>query len=268
MSRGRLDRAIRVFQTIEETAKSDRWVNRIHPLVKLCITVLFVVLTVSFSKYDLAGLLGMICYPLLLFNLGEVSFSEALMRLRVVLPVVLIVGIFNPFFDHSVIGMLGSVPVWGGVVSMLTLMLKAVLTVLASYLLIVTTPIEEICYALRLLRLPKAFVLQILLIYRYITVLLKEARRVTTAYLLRAPGQKGINRAAWGPLVGQMLLRSMDRADGIYQSMLLRGFRGEFYPERRASFRLSDLLFLLIFGTGMVLLRIFPVMSMVGGLFL
>lgn len=265
---GKLDSAIKELQTIDQMAKGDRWMNRVHPLVKLCLTVFYIALTVSFSKYDLAGLLGMILYPIFLFNLGEVSFPDALKRLRVVLPVVCVVGVFNPFFDHTVVGMIGNAPVWGGVVSMLTLMIKAVLTVLASYLLITTTSIEGICYALRLLHLPKAFAVQMLLIYRYVTVLLSEAKRVTTAYHLRAPGQKGIAFHAWGSLVGQLLLRSMDRADGLYQSMLLRGFQGEFYPGKGTAFHSSDLLFLLIVVAALVLLRIFPVMAIVGGFFL
>ena len=48
------------------------------------------------------------------------------------------------------------------------------------------------------------------------------------AYSLRAPNQKGIHISAWGSFLGQLLLRSMDRAQELYYSMLLRGFRGEF----------------------------------------
>ena len=50
-----------------------------------------------------------------------------------------------------------------------------------------------------------------------------------TAYQLRAPGQKGIHVSAWGSFLGQLLLRSMDRASTLYDSMCLRGFYGEFY---------------------------------------
>ena len=49
------------------------------------------------------------------------------------------------------------------------------------------------------------------------------------AYSLRAPGQKGIHISAWGSFLGQLLLRSMDRAQELYSSMELRGFRGEFF---------------------------------------
>jgi cobalt/nickel transport system permease protein len=68
-----------------------------------------------------------------------------------------------------------------------------------------------------------------LLTYRYVAVMMEEVSVMTEAYHLRAPGQKGIHISAWGSFLGQLLLRSMDRAEDLYESMQLRGFRGEFY---------------------------------------
>ena len=89
---------------------------------------------------------------------------------------------------------------------------------------------EQICYALRKIHVPQILVTVLLLIYRYLVLMMKEADRITQAYLLRAPGEKGIRKSAWGSVAGQMLLRSMDRAQRVYESMTLRGFRGEFFP--------------------------------------
>ena len=63
-----------------------------------------------------------------------------------------------------------------------------------------------------------------MLVYRYIIVLLKEIERMTDAYSLRAPGQTGLHYKVWGTMVGQLLLRSMDRAEELCRSMELRGF--------------------------------------------
>ena len=92
--------------------------------------------------------------------------------------------------------------------------------------LIATTSIEAICYALRQIRIPQVLVVIILLIYRYIFIMGQEAERIMTAYKLRAPSQKGINYKAWGPLVGQWLIRSMDRAESVYESMQLEALGG------------------------------------------
>ncbi len=263
----KIGQAISEIQSLETISKEDRRVNRIHPLSKLILTVFYIAVTVSFHKYDLPGLIGMAVYPAAVFMIADLSFREALRRLRVVLPLVMVMGILNPFFDRKIVLMVGALPVSGGVLSMLTLMIKAVLTVLAGYLFIATTPIEEICRALRIIHIPKTFVVVVLLIYRYITVLLSEARRITQAYQLRAPGQKGVHYKVWGSLVGQMLLRSMDRANDIYDSMQLRGFDGDLRTGEKKALTPLDFLWPLLWGAVIVLLRIFPVVELLGGLF-
>lgn len=61
--------------------------------------------------------------------------------------------------------------------------------------------------ALRMLRIPQILVTQLLLIYRYLTLLLKQADEIAQAYSLRAPQQNGLHISVWGSLVGQLLLR-------------------------------------------------------------
>ncbi|MDD2980820.1 MAG: cobalt ECF transporter T component CbiQ [Hespellia sp.] len=227
-------------------AEKDQWVNQIHPLVKLVLTILYIADVVSFSKYNIAGILMMGIYPIIVFMLGEVSWKDSIRRLRVVLPVVCLLGLFNPFFDRQVVLYLGKFPVTSGMFSMVTLMIKGILTVLATYLLIATTTIEKICYALRIVHVPAVLVTQVLLTYRYISVLLKEANTMMQAYALRAPGQKGIHFKVWGPLAGQLLLRSIDRAGTVYSSMVLRGYRGEFYFEDRGKCGRKDYCYLVV----------------------
>lgn len=151
---------------------------------------------------------------------------------------------------------------------MVTLMLKGVFSVLASYILIATTSIEKICYAMRLVHVPKIMVTQIMLTYRYIVLFLNEVDRITSAYALRAPNQKGIHFKVWGSLTGQLLLRSTDRATIVYESMTLRGYNGEFtYIGEKDKFKSGDAIFLIFFGALFILLRICPVIVVIGGLF-
>lgn len=264
----KMNRAIYEIQSLDTLANEKRWANELHPLVKLFVTMLYIAITVSFPKYDISGLFVMVIYPLLLFNIGELSFREGVRRLRIVLPLVCLVGLCNPFFDREIVMKIGSFSITGGILSMLTLMIKGVFTVLASYLLIATTSIEKICYALRMLHLPKVFVTQILLIYRYISVLLGEANRITQAYSLRAPGQKGIHFKVWGSLVGQLLLRSMDRAQNLYESMCLRGYRGEFYYGNKIKMCVKDIVYLIVWIVILVALRFFPVLEWIGNIFM
>lgn len=261
-----IDNAIYEIHTIDTLASKDQWVNRIHPLVKFIITIGYIVAVVSFSKYDVIGLAGMVIYPIAVFILAELSFLDSLKRLRVVLPFVFLLGILNPFFDKNTV-LIAGVKISAGVLSMISLILKGSFSVLASYLLIATTSVDKLCYAFRILHIPKAIVTQFLLTYRYITVLLEEVNRMTQAYALRAPGQKGVHIKVWGSLTGQLLLRSMDRANEVYESMLLRGYRGDYsYMRESIAIRPQDMVYF-VFWIGMILLfRMYPVILIIGNL--
>ncbi|MDD3360713.1 MAG: cobalt ECF transporter T component CbiQ [Hespellia sp.] len=240
---------------MEQLANEDQWVNRIHPLVKLVITVLYIMTVVSVHKYNLARILILGVYPIAMFILGEISFADSIRRVRLILPLVCIVGIFNPFFDRQVIAHIGNIAITTGMISMVTLILKGVYTVFATYILVATTTIEKICYAMRLVHIPGILVTQILLTYRYISVLLKEANTIMQAYLLRAPHQKGVQMKVWGSLVGQLLLRSIDRADNVYASMTLRGYHGEFCYARQKKCSGKDYAYLLLWVAVFGILR-------------
>ena len=262
----KLNNTIREIEYLDDIAKRDQWVNNINPLVKLFITVIYLLVVVSFHKYDIFGIASMAVYPILMFSIADLSFMDALKRLKVVLPLVCVVGIFNPFFDRAVIVKINGWEITGGEISMLTLMIKGILTVLSAYILIATTTIERICYGLRRIHIPKIIVTEIMLIYRYITVLIEETKKITQAYFLRAPRQKGVHYKAWGSMVGQLLLRSMDRAEIVYESMCLRGFSGEFFFESPGKFSIKEALFMLIWGGCFILFRLFPVFETIGGL--
>ena len=203
--------------------------HRLHPLCKLIVTIAYIATVVSFSNYDFTGLVVMLLYPVFLFQAAGIPVSTSFYKLRVVLPLVCAVGLVNPFLDHVPLIQLGSLTVTGGMVSMVTLMLKGIFSLMAAFLLIATAPIDSLCAALRRLHVPSVLTTLLLLTYRYIGVMLGEVTVMTEAYKLRAPGQKGIHISAWGSFLGQLLLRSMDRAEALYHSMLLRGFRGEYY---------------------------------------
>ncbi len=251
---------------LEETAHRHHWSNELHPLVKLAVTLLYLVMVLSVDKYSIMSLLGMVLFVVIIFIIFELSLRECLWRLRVILPLVCLVGIANPLLDHSTV-MLFGLSVSGGLVSMLTLMLKGVFAVLASYTLIATTGIEGICYALRLLHVPKVFVTQILLTYRYISLLLTESGRMVDAYSLRSARAKGVAFKHWGSFAGLLLLRSVDRANVLYESMLLRGYKGEFeYAGSGKKLQAGDVIYLMFFLGLICLLRFAPVFEIVGRL--
>lgn len=264
----KLENAVHEIYAIDEMAAGDRWLNRIHPMVKFLLTIFYTVSLVSLDKYDIVGMAGMGICLFVLFEVGEVSVRDGVRRLRLLLPFLCIVGIFNPVFDRQVIFMLGQISVTGGMLSMVTMIGKGVLSVFAAYLLIVTTGMDKICRAMRLLHIPMTFVTVIQLIYRYLTLLLAEADKISTAYALRAPGQKGIHYKVWGPLLGQLLLRSMDRGQEVYESMCLRGYGKALFDSGRLPFTKNDGVFAVMVILILAVFRFVPIFDMLGNLFL
>lgn len=250
-----IEKQLREIDKLNTLQQRDQWMNRIHPLVKLCLTIVYIGFVVSCHKYSLSTMVIFAVYPFMMFNFADLSLKDAIYRMRLILPIVLVVGIFNPFMDREPVMQLGNLAISGGVVSMITLMLKGFYAVLSAYLLIATTTIEDICYALRRLHVPKILVTVILLIDRYIYILGQEAERIMTAYKLRAPSQKGIHYRAWGPLVGQWLIRSMERAQVVYESMTLRGYRGEYDYGKKRKFTAVDIFLFTVWLVAFVVIR-------------
>lgn len=264
-------KAIREINSINDLSGRRHWINEIHPIAKLVITIWYIITVVSFNKYNLIGLVPMVAFPAAIFILGDIPFWASIKRLKFALPIVCFIGIFNPVFETAQITVAGK-EINAGYISMITLILKGAMSVLASYLLIATTSVEKICCALRQIKCPKIIVTEILLICRYTDIFIREVQGVSRAYSLRAPGQKGIHIKAWGSLTGSILLRSFNRADKVFESMNMRGYSGEFkFAVKKQKFQLGDILYIALWGIIFVIFKRVPVIilagNLIGGLF-
>lgn len=99
------------------------------------------------------------------------------------------------------------------------------------------------------------------------TVLLKEANKITESYSLRAPNQKGINYKVWGSLIGQLLIRSIDKAENIYESMCLRGYSDKFYYSYKIKYNVKDYIYFIVWIVILGTMRFFPILQVVGNIF-
>jgi cobalt/nickel transport system permease protein len=127
-------------------------------------------------------------------------------------------------------------------------LMKSGLGVVALVILSATTPYDLLLAGLRGLGLPVLLVDLLGLTWRYIFVLVDEALR-----LRRAAAARGY-RPHWlvqigiiGRLVGGLFVRSYERAERIYQAMLLRGYDGRLPAAHRLRFGVADAIALLAF---------------------
>jgi cobalt/nickel transport system permease protein len=251
---------------LDELAEKKTAIHNIHPLAKLLTTIVFLVVTVSFEKYQVSRLFPLVLYPVIVMVLGEIPTGPILKRMLVAAPFVFGIGAFNPLLDKNTIAIFSGIEISAGWVSFGSLLVKCGLTVVAALLLISTTGMARIGLALRMIRVPKVFVMQLLLTYRYISVLIKEVSRTVQAYTLRSPFEKGIRFRAWGSLAGHLLLKTFDRAERVYQSMRCRGFEGEYHAGPAKKIMLGDVFYFTGWTFFFVLVRFINIPALIGSI--
>jgi cobalt/nickel transport system permease protein len=139
----------------------------------------------------------------------------------------------------------------------LTLASKSFLSALAALLLIATTPIAEFSAALEYFRVPRTLVLVIQFLYRYLFVISEQAQHMRLAALARQGSRKSRRprfHAAAGAL-GVLFAKSWERADGVYEAMLARGFRGHLPLAVPLHFHFADYLLLTIASAACLAVR-------------
>ncbi|SMD10807.1 cobalt ECF transporter T component CbiQ [Sporomusa malonica] len=243
-------------------------IHQLNPTVKLMAALIFILTVTSFPKYEITGLLPFFFFPAVLISLGDLPTGPILKRLLLVAPFVIFVGIFNPLLDHSPVATIGSFVVTGGWISFISITLRLCLTVTTALILVATTGIDALGSALLRIGVPKIIVVQLLFMYRYLHVLIEEFVRSIQAYSLRSFHGEGVRFKAWGSLLGQLLIRSIDRANRVYQSMLCRGFDGEVRLMRTSTLHTPDIIYFSFWIVFFLCARFFSLPQLLGKLVL
>jgi cobalt/nickel transport system permease protein len=262
----RIDSAFFDLGTLDTLAGGDSAVHRLDARAKLVTTLVFILVVVSFDRYAISALLPFGLFPLALILLADLPAGYLLKKLLLAAPFALCIGILNPFFDRQILLQLGPLALSGGWISFASILLRFILTVLAALVLIATTGFTGICTALERLGAPRVFVLQLLFLYRYLFVLIAEAQRLVRARALRAFAGRGLGMRVFGQLTGQLLLRTLDRAERIHLAMLCRGFDGEFRLRRPARLGRSEIVFTLGWSAVFIALRLYNFPLLLGRL--
>ncbi|MBM4136968.1 MAG: cobalt ECF transporter T component CbiQ [Nitrospira sp.] len=249
---------------LDSLSYKNTFVHKLDPRVKLLVSFTFILIVVSFQKYEISGLLPFFIYPVFLLSAGDIPFRVIAKKVVYVSPFAIFIGIFNPVLDTNVLFTLYGIPITGGWVSFLSILIKFMLTVSTALLLIAITSFPGLCEALERLKLPKAFVIQLLFLYRYLFVLLEETLRMVRAREARSFGKKGRDMKTFIKLISVLLVRTVERAERIYQAMLSRGFRGEIRVLKRHKLRISDILFALFSICIFYLFRQYNIVHVVG----
>ena len=212
---------------MDELGRLDSPIHRLDARVKIITTAVFLIVVMSFGRYEVAALTPLFVFPFALAALGNIPAGYLLGKVALAAPFALCIGLFNPWLDREPMGMLGSWSISAGWFSLASLLLRFALTVSAGLILIATTGIHRLCAGLEQLGVPRVFAVQLLFLHRYFFVIGDEGRRMLRSVELRSAGPRRLGLLTYGTLIGHLLLRSMDRAQRIYRAMVSRGFEGE-----------------------------------------
>ena len=259
-----LDQALQALRSLDTLAAADTPLSRRDPRAKLLTTLLFVVVVLSHGRHEVAALLPLALYPLVLARWGRVPANTVGQALLLAAPLALMVGAFNPLLEREPMQVWGGLVVGSGWLSLAGIAMRLALTVSATVVLVAGTGMLPLCAALARLGVPQVLTVQLLFLYRYLFVLAAEALRMDTARRLRANGQRGMALGTYASLLGHLLMRAFDRAQRIHQAMLARGFSGELVLAGAVRWRRADTLFVLGWALYFAAVRWLPLRPALG----
>jgi cobalt/nickel transport system permease protein len=188
------------------------------------------------------------CVLFFLLGLSRLPVTFVLRRALVVLPFVLAVAIFVPFFDSAGAGgyNLGGVHVTqAGLLVLWNVAAKAFIGVISAVLLVSTTSFAELMAALERLRVPRVFILVASFMYRYAFLLTEEFQRMRRAMTARNyEGRWFLDAPVMGQVLSSLFLRSYARGERVYVAMMSRGYDGSARLSSPSSFGLREAAFL------------------------
>ena len=71
---------------LQDLQQRSHWMNNLHPLGKLLISVAYIFFVTSVHKYDITRLILFATYLVFAYAIGELSVKEGLYRMRMILP--------------------------------------------------------------------------------------------------------------------------------------------------------------------------------------
>ena len=239
----------------------DSSVHRLDPRTKILLVLAYAVIVVSTPP---SHLLAFVAYAGLLswaIAWARVPLTFILLRAAAVLPFSALAALWLPFLKEGpTVGLLGGSLQLSiaGLWLLAGVAMKSFLGAAAAVFLTVTTPFHALLGGLRKMGLPLILIDTLTLTYRYLFVLVDEAMRLRRAAAARGYRPRWLGQALLvGRLIGQLFMRSYERAERVYGAMVQRGYRGQMPTAHHFRFRGSDAATLVVLSGTLVAVRAF-----------
>ena len=221
-------------------------IHRLDPRVKVISFFVLILIIVSTPPQELVKFSGYFLMLLILLLLSRVPFLYVFARSLVIIPFVLLIAIFIPFFKGGEVAgsynflTLHLTVSHKGILIFQNILIKSWLSVLSLTILASTTKFSSLLKALESLRVPRVLILIASFFYRYMFLLIDGIMRIKNARDSRSFKKSPLYQfKVIGYMIGELFIRTYERAERIYLAMLSRGFNGTIYTLE--SFRINRL---------------------------
>lgn len=241
------------------TTGGARGYFQVDPRSLLLVTVIYLCFMLGVPSLHIDILLWYAVYPIIAAPLLGLGYGSIFLQSLIVLPLVLLLGAFNPILDKTVIATHGNLNITQGWLMFFGIIIRGLLSMQALLILIRSIGFVGIVRAASRLGVPRFLVTQLLMVFRYIRVLIEEGLTMKSARDARSYGNKHLKIKMWGVLIGQLFLRSVDRAERVHRAMLARGFTGEmpFEYSEQPKWNWSATIYLVAWSIVFLFLRLF-----------
>ncbi len=240
---------------LDQYSERNSLIHRLDPRTKLITTLFFILVVVltPVSQWPAFALYFVLVTTLIIIS--RVPVLYVLKRSLVIIPFVVLIAIFIPFFKGGEVA--GSYNIWvwevtvthSGIQVFLNILAKSWLSILSLILLTATTRFSHLLKGMEQLRLPRVMVMILSFMYRYIFVLVDEVMRMKQARDSRNLGGGRLRQIRTvGNMIGTLFIRSYERGERVYAAMMARGFDGQTRTLEKPVFGQRDLLFVVILG--------------------
>lgn len=225
---------------LDTLASGDSVVHKLNGIVKLLSTIIIIIYCVFASQLIIPCILEI--YLLIIIYLSRISFIDSFKRILLLLPFGAMIIIFQPFIQPGHI-------LWSyswltitdkGLNFAILLLSRLIVTLTAIVILSSTSPIQQIIYSLRKLKMPKDLAMILSIMVRFLFMFIDELESIQKAQSSRNFDiHSKITPYKWrvkqvGFTIAMMFLKSYEQGEKVYKSMISRGFNNdtEFFNEK------------------------------------
>jgi len=238
-------------------------VHRLDPRAKIISFLIYILFVISTLPTDFVQFAIYSAIIFIVISISRVPFGHVFRRSLIIVPSVLLIAVFIPFFKKDQIGggynlgVLHLTVSYSGLWILWNVLIKSWLATLAMIVLSSTTKFSMLLRGLESLWIPRILIMLLSFMYRYIFVLVNEAMRMERARNSRYFGGEYLRQIkVIGNIIGLLFIRAYERGERVYQSMVSRGFDGETRTVKALKLLSLDVWFCVVFLGTLIAVKI------------